>query len=180
MNRKVHARRMKRCDNVVDASPYWPAVRVSWRGLLAWRPLVHPANDCRRISARARQLHFSSHGDRHPRRYHAAFPARNFAPDGSFHPDLTFDFAARDSRGSVDIPRMRAGGFGAIFFSIWIPSKITGPISRKARSRTNRRGPRTGALPSPRSCLRHHRRRNSRRASRRAKSLHSSASKAAT
>jgi membrane dipeptidase len=41
--------------------------------------------------------------------------------------DPAFDFAARHSDGSVDIPRTREGGLGAIFFSIWIPSKITGP-----------------------------------------------------
>jgi membrane dipeptidase len=29
--------------------------------------------------------------------------------------------------GSIDIPRMREGNLSAIFFSIWIPSKVTGP-----------------------------------------------------
>jgi membrane dipeptidase len=41
--------------------------------------------------------------------------------------DGDFDLGPRNARGSVDIPRMREGGLGAIFFSIWIPSKITGP-----------------------------------------------------
>ena len=67
------------------------------------------------ISARARKLHFSSmvidtHDDTTQR-----FLAGNF------------DIGARHTDGSIDIPRMRGGGLGAIFFSIWIPSKINGP-----------------------------------------------------
>jgi len=38
-----------------------------------------------------------------------------------------FDIGERSATGSIDIPRMKEGGLGAIFFSIWIPSKITGP-----------------------------------------------------
>ena len=38
-----------------------------------------------------------------------------------------FDLGARDPRGHVDIPRMREGGLDAVFFSIWVPSKVTGP-----------------------------------------------------
>jgi membrane dipeptidase len=38
-----------------------------------------------------------------------------------------FDLGARDARGHVDIPRMREGGLDAVFFSIWVPSKVTGP-----------------------------------------------------
>src|SRR5262249_30577567 len=45
--------------------------------------------------------------------------------------DGGFDLAARDKLGSVDIPRMKEGGLGAIFFSIWIPSKVTGPEAVK-------------------------------------------------
>src|SRR5437879_13370975 len=41
--------------------------------------------------------------------------------------DGKFDLGVRNSAGSIDIPRMREGGLGAIFFSIWIPRKITGP-----------------------------------------------------
>ena len=41
--------------------------------------------------------------------------------------DPKFDMGVRQSSGSIDIPRMREGGLGAIFFSIWIPSKVTGP-----------------------------------------------------
>ena len=66
------------------------------------------------ISARARKLHFSSmvidtHDD----------TTQRFL-------DGKFDIGARHSDGSIDIPRMRRGGLDAIFFSIWIPSKITG------------------------------------------------------
>jgi membrane dipeptidase len=41
--------------------------------------------------------------------------------------DGKFDLGARSSKGSIDIPRMREGNLSAIFFSIWIPSKVTGP-----------------------------------------------------
>jgi membrane dipeptidase len=43
--------------------------------------------------------------------------------------DPKFDFAARHTDGSVDIPRMREGGMDAIFFSIWIPGTVTGPVA---------------------------------------------------
>jgi membrane dipeptidase len=67
------------------------------------------------LSARARKLHFSSlvvdtHDD----------TTQRFL-------DGKFDLGTRSAMGSIDIPRMKEGGLGAIFFSIWIPSKITGP-----------------------------------------------------
>jgi membrane dipeptidase len=67
------------------------------------------------ISERARKLHFSSivvdtHDD----------TTQRFL-------DGKFDLGPRDASGSIDIPRMREGGLGAIFFSIWMPSKVTGP-----------------------------------------------------
>jgi len=67
------------------------------------------------ISDRARKLHFSSivvdtHDD----------TTQRFL-------DGKFDIDERSSSGSIDIPRMKEGGLGAIFFSIWIPSKVTGP-----------------------------------------------------
>ena len=67
------------------------------------------------ISVRAKKLHFSSilvdtHDD----------TTQRFL-------DGKFDLDERHSDGSIDIPRMREGGLDAIFFSIWIPSKITGP-----------------------------------------------------
>jgi membrane dipeptidase len=40
-----------------------------------------------------------------------------------------FDLAHRDPKGHIDIPRMREGNLGAIFFSIWVPSKVTGPLA---------------------------------------------------
>jgi membrane dipeptidase len=67
------------------------------------------------ISARARKLHFSSivvdtHDD----------TTQRFL-------DGKFDLSMRSSTGSIDIPRMREGNLSAIFFSIWMPSKVTGP-----------------------------------------------------
>jgi membrane dipeptidase len=43
--------------------------------------------------------------------------------------DPKFDLSVRQNSGSIDIPRMREGGLGAIFFSIWMPSKVTGPTA---------------------------------------------------
>jgi len=67
------------------------------------------------ISARAKKLHFSSivvdtHDD----------TTQRFL-------DGNFDIGARHTDGSIDIPRMREGGLDAIFFSIWMSSKIMGP-----------------------------------------------------
>ena len=67
------------------------------------------------ISARAKKLHFfcivvDTHDD----------TTQRFLDD-------KFDIGERSSSGSIDVPRMKEGGLGAIFFSIWIPSKITGP-----------------------------------------------------
>jgi len=67
------------------------------------------------VSERAKKLHFSSiivdtHDDTTQRLL-----------------DDKFDLAVRHSDGSVDIPRMREGNLSAIFFSIWIPSKVIGP-----------------------------------------------------
>ena len=45
--------------------------------------------------------------------------------------DPKFDLGTRHSNGSIDIPRMKEGGLTGIFFSIWIPSKITGPEAVK-------------------------------------------------
>jgi membrane dipeptidase len=42
-----------------------------------------------------------------------------------------FDLGQRHAAGSIDIPRMREGGLGAIFFSIWIPGTVTGPRAVK-------------------------------------------------
>jgi membrane dipeptidase len=45
--------------------------------------------------------------------------------------DPSFDLGVRHTDGNVDIPRMREGGLGAIFFSIYIPGTITGPAAVK-------------------------------------------------
>jgi membrane dipeptidase len=71
------------------------------------------------ISDKAKKLHFSSividtHDDTTQRLL-----------------DPKFDLGARHSDGSIDIPRMRDGNLSALFFSIWIPSKITGPQAVK-------------------------------------------------
>ena len=69
------------------------------------------------ISAKARQLHFSSividtHTD----------TTQRFI-------DGDFDLAPRNEKGSVDIPRMKEGGVSAVFFAVWMPSKVRGPIA---------------------------------------------------
>jgi membrane dipeptidase len=45
--------------------------------------------------------------------------------------DPKFNIADRHSDGNVDIPRMRDGGLDAQFFSIWVPSDVTGPLAVK-------------------------------------------------
>ncbi|HZR25287.1 MAG TPA: dipeptidase [Vicinamibacterales bacterium] len=45
--------------------------------------------------------------------------------------DKAFDIGKRNSDGNVDIPRMREGGLDALFFSIWVPSEVTGPTAVK-------------------------------------------------
>ena len=69
------------------------------------------------ISAKARELHFSSividtHTD----------TTQRFI-------DGDFDLAPRNEKGSVDIPRMKEGGLDAIFFAVWMSSKVRGPTA---------------------------------------------------
>ena len=45
--------------------------------------------------------------------------------------DKTFDIGARHPDGNIDIPRMREGGLDALFFSIWVPSDVVGPMAVK-------------------------------------------------
>jgi len=71
------------------------------------------------ISPKARQLHFSSivvdtHDDTTQRLL-----------------DPGFDIGVRHTDGDIDIPRMREGGLGAIFFSIWMSGSVTGPEAVK-------------------------------------------------
>ncbi len=75
-----------------------------------------PSDD---ISPRAKKLHFSSividtHDDT---------TQRLLTPG--------FDIGVRHTDGSIDIPRMREGGLGAIFFSIWMSGTVTGPEAVK-------------------------------------------------
>jgi len=69
------------------------------------------------VSDQARKLHFSSivvdtHDDT---------TQRLFSKD--------FDLGAHNATGHIDIPRMREGGLGAIFFSIWIDGRTMGPLA---------------------------------------------------
>jgi membrane dipeptidase len=45
--------------------------------------------------------------------------------------DKAFELGARHRDGNIDIPRMREGGLDALFFSIWVPSDVTGPLAVK-------------------------------------------------
>ena len=67
------------------------------------------------VSARAKQLHdraivIDSHDDTTQR----------------LLSDKTYDISKRQKNGNIDIPRMREGGLDALFFSIWVPSDVTG------------------------------------------------------
>jgi membrane dipeptidase len=74
------------------------------------------------LSPRARQLHFSS----------LVFDTHADTPQRLFFDQ--FDLASRDLEGCVDIPRLREGGVGAVFFALWVPAEITGgAATRRAR-----------------------------------------------
>src|SRR5437868_1742220 len=45
--------------------------------------------------------------------------------------DPKFNLGERYANGNLDIPRMREGGLDAVFFSIWVPSAVTGPLAVK-------------------------------------------------
>src|SRR5262249_25225939 len=66
------------------------------------------------ISARAKKLHFSS------------IVVDIYDDTMQRFLDGKFDIAQRCAEGSIDLPRMREGGLDAIFFSIWLLSKIIG------------------------------------------------------
>src|SRR6267154_734256 len=89
-----------------------PVATVALGGLLVTSGL---AGD--NISENARKLHFSS------------IVVDTHDDTTQLMLDTKFDLGARQPKGSIDIPRMREGGLGAIFFSIWIPSKVTGPTA---------------------------------------------------
>ena len=71
------------------------------------------------ISKKAHDLHFRS----------IVMDTHDDTTQLLLHPN--FDLAARHDDGNIDIPRMREGGLGGIFFSIWIPGTITGPEAVK-------------------------------------------------
>jgi membrane dipeptidase len=74
------------------------------------------------ISSRAREIHFSS----------LVVDAHTDTPQRLFFDQ--FDLANRDVEGCVDLPRLRAGGVGAVFFALWVPVEITGgAATRRAR-----------------------------------------------
>jgi membrane dipeptidase len=66
------------------------------------------------LSSRARQIHFSS----------LVFDTHADTPQRLFFDQ--FDLSKRDAEGCVDIPRLREGGVGAVFFALWVPVEITG------------------------------------------------------
>jgi membrane dipeptidase len=45
--------------------------------------------------------------------------------------DRAFNIGTRNLNGNLDIPRMKDGGLDALFFSIWVPGDVTGPIAIK-------------------------------------------------
>jgi membrane dipeptidase len=74
------------------------------------------------ISDRARQIHFSS----------LVFDTHADTPQRLLFDK--FDLGHRDAEGCVDIPRMREGGIGAIFFALWVPVEIMGPAATQRAS----------------------------------------------
>jgi membrane dipeptidase len=45
--------------------------------------------------------------------------------------DKAFKIELRNKDGNIDIPRMRDGGLDGLYFSIWVPSDVTGPPAVK-------------------------------------------------
>ena len=43
--------------------------------------------------------------------------------------DKSFDIGRRHGNGNIDVPRMREGGLDALFFSIFVPDDVTGPLA---------------------------------------------------
>jgi membrane dipeptidase len=74
------------------------------------------------VSSRAREIHFSS----------LVFDTHADTAQRLFFDQL--DIGKRDAEGCVDIPRLREGGIGAVFFALWVPVEITGAAAtRRAR-----------------------------------------------
>jgi membrane dipeptidase len=83
-------------------------------GLIAAAILARAAR-ADEISERAHKLHFSS----------IVLDTHDDTTQHLFSKD--YDLGKRNPDVHVDIPRMREGGMNAIFFSIWIDARITGP-----------------------------------------------------
>jgi membrane dipeptidase len=66
------------------------------------------------ISRSARELHFSS----------LVFDTHTDTPQRILFEK--FDLGSLDSEGCIDIPRLREGGVGAVFFALWVPVEVTG------------------------------------------------------
>src|ERR1700719_4237299 len=66
------------------------------------------------LSFRAHEIHFSS----------LVFDTHADTPQRLLFDQ--FDLASWDAEGCVDIPRLREGGVGAVFFALWGPVEITG------------------------------------------------------
>ena len=74
------------------------------------------------ISSRARAIHSSS----------LVFDTHTDTPQRLLFD--RFDLGARDAEGGVDIPRLREGCVGAVFFALWVPVEVTGEAAtRRAR-----------------------------------------------
>src|SRR3989449_512201 len=98
--------------------PYF--LRASILVTLAALPTLVLTQSGGQVSDRAKQLHdraivIDSHDDTTQRLVY----------------DKTFKIEARNTNGNVDMPRMREGGLDALFFSIWVPSDVTGPPAVK-------------------------------------------------
>ena len=96
------------------------SISVRWVTAAAVVAVVATASTQDAVSPRAKQLHeraivIDSHDDTTQRLLY----------------EKGFDIAARHTDGNIDVPRMREGGLDALFFSIWMPSDVTGPPAVK-------------------------------------------------
>lgn len=71
------------------------------------------------VSPRARGIHFSS----------LVIDTHTDTPQRILFD--RFDLKRRDADGCVDIPRLREGGVGAVFFALWVPVEVTGAAATK-------------------------------------------------
>src|ERR1700744_2676784 len=94
------------------------ALLLSVAAILVFGPITMTSQSTpTAISEKAHQLHFSSIViDPH------TGPTQRFI-------DGDFDLAPRNEKGSVDIPRLKEGGVSAVFFAVWMPSKVRGAIA---------------------------------------------------